>query len=356
MRSSGARVATTAAYIAATSCLICLASPGCVAHNASSANANLRGPAFASPEKAVDALVGAVRSGSPDRISKVLGPDADELVRSGDSVQDCNRTKHFVTLYDERHEILPTVIADDTPATAPAATNPSETELTSQTLCIGASHWPFPIPLVKDGDKWRFDTAAGRGEILNRRVGRNELNAIETLRAIVDAERDYVSRRVSQPGGLPEYAGKFVSEARKNDGLYWPAVQGQEASPLEEFVSAAASEGYEIGAGQPYHGYYYRFLKSQGTNASGGAYDYDVNGKLIGGFAVIARPATYGNSGVMSFVVNQDGTVYQADLGTQTETAADQIQRFDPDSRWHKVDDEDRSSSANSPDTTQPIR
>jgi hypothetical protein len=133
----------------------------------------------------------------------------------------------------------------------------------------------------------------------------------------------------------------LISEPRQNDGLYWAPVQGQEPSPLEELVSSAAAEGYEIRPDQPYHGYYYRFLKSQGANATGGAYDYEVNGKRIGGFAVIARPATYGNSGLMSFIVNQEGTVYQADLGPQTETVADQIQSFDPDPRWRKVDDAD---------------
>jgi hypothetical protein len=328
------------AFAATASCLTFLiVAAGCAGHfetSSPNANAKLRGPAFATPAKAVDALVDAARSGSPDRIAKVLGPDADELVRSGDAVQDRNRTKRFVALYDERHEILPTVVADD--GTRPAATNPSETELASQTLCIGESRWPFPIPLVKDGKSWRFDTAAGRGEILNRRIGRNELTAIETLNAIVEAERDYVSRRVTQPGGLPEYAGKLISEPREHDGLYWPPVQGQEPSPLEDLVSSAAAEGYEIRPDQPYHGYYYRFLKSQGSSANGGAYDYDVNGKLIGGFALVARPATYGNSGVMSFIVNQEGTVYQADLGPQTDSAADQLQSFDPDPRWRKVE------------------
>jgi hypothetical protein len=339
MRLSGVR-ATTATTVVTTaiSCLACFAAGGCAGHGAAaSPNAGLRGPAFTAPEQAIDALVDAVRSGSPDRIVKVLGPDADELVRSGDPVQDRNRAKRFVTLYDERREIVPTVVADDVP---PAATNPSEDALASQTLCIGASRWPFPIPLVKDGKRWRFDTAAGRGEILNRRVGRNELTAIEALHTIVEAERDYVSRRVSQPGALPEYAAKLISDPRRNDGLYWPAVQGQEPSPLEDLVSSAAAEGYDIRPDQPYHGYYYRFLKSQGASATGGAYDYEVNGKLIGGFAVIARPATYGNSGVMSFIVNQDGTIYQSDLGPQTETLADQIQRFDPDSRW-KVENEE---------------
>ena len=339
MRLSGVRATKATAVIAATiSSLICLVAIGCAAgHDASSsASTHLRGPAFATPDKAVDALVEAARSGSPDRIAKVLGPDADELVRSGDAVQDRNRTKRFVTLYDERHEVMPTAVADDSPPAA--TTNPAEDELASQTLCIGESHWPFPIPLVKDGKSWRFDTAAGRGEILNRRVGRNELTAIETLQAIVEAERDYVSRRVSQPGGLPEYAGKLISGPREHDGLYWPAVQGQEPSPLDDLVTSASSEGYEFRPDQPYHGYVYRFLTSQGASANGGAYDYDVNGKLIGGFALIARPAAYGNSGVMSFIVNQEGTVYQADLGPSTETAADQIQRFDPDPRWRPVE------------------
>jgi hypothetical protein len=295
----------------------------------------LRGPAFASPEQAADALVSAARSGSADRIVKVLGPDAGELVHSGDPVQDANRMKRFVAHYDERHEIVPTIVADDTP---PAATNPSETELASQSLCIGDSRWPFPIPLVKDGDKWRFDTAGGRSEILNRRIGRNELMAIQAMHALVEAERDYVSRRDSGPSGLPEYAGKFISDPRTTDGLYWPAIAGQPPSPLDDLVASAAEEGYPIREGQPYHGYYYRILKSQGSHATGGAYDYEVNGKLIGGFAVIARPATYGNSGVMSFMVNQDGTLYQADLGANTESAADKITSFDPGPPWHAVE------------------
>ena len=184
MRLSGVRATKATGVAAATiSCLMCLAAAaGCAAgHDASpssSSNTRLRGPAFATPEKAVNALVEAARSGSPDRIAKVLGPDADELVRSGDPVQDRNRTKRFVTRYDERHEIMPTAVADDAPPAATDPSNSSEDELASQTLCIGESHWPFPIPLVKDGKSWRFDTAAGRCEILNRRVGRNELTAI----------------------------------------------------------------------------------------------------------------------------------------------------------------------------------
>jgi hypothetical protein len=314
---------------AALSVLAALAAAGC----ASQTGGDGTGPAFASPQKAVDSLVSAARSGSPDRIVKVLGPDADDLVRSGDPVQDRNRTRRFVTLYDQQHELIPTALADDWPNVSGDVA-----DTWSESLCIGESRLPFPIPLVKDGTRWRFDTARGKDEILNRRIGRNELSAIQVCRAIVDAERDYVSRRESEPGGLPEYAGKFISDAGKTNGLYWPTSQGQPPSPLADLVAAAADEGYEIAPDQPYRGYYYRILKSQGPHATAGAYDYEVKGKLIGGFAVLARPATYGNSGVMTFMVNHEGVVSQADLGPDTQYVADKIKSFDPDSRWQKVE------------------
>jgi len=304
-----------ARFIAALA-LIALAVSGCVSGGTSTPS----GRAFTSPDRAVDSLVAAVRSGSPAGINDVLGPDANELVHSGDAVQDKNRAERFLALYDQEHELVP---ADDG----------------SVWLCIGESEWPFAIPLVKGGkaEAWRFDTERGKEEILNRWVGENELSAIQVCLAIVDAEQDYAARPMPG-GGCPEYAAKVISDPGKTNGLYWEAKNGERESPLGELVASAAEEGYEPGTHEPYHGYYYRILTAQGPSADGGAYDYLVNGKLIGGFAVIARPAAYGTSGVKTFIVNHEGTVCESDLGPKTDQLAKAIKSFDPGPEWQKVE------------------
>jgi hypothetical protein len=274
---------------------------------------------FATPEQAAAQLAAAARADAPGRMLDVLGPDGEKLVQSGDPVADHEGRQRFVKAYDTAHHI----------------------ELAGAggaTLVIGPENWPLPIPLVKSGDRWHFDTAAGVQKILDRRIGRNELNVIEVCRAYVVAQREYAS--VDRLGdGLHEYARHFESSPGRHDGLHWVAEPGQEESPLGPLVVKARAEGYgESGFHPaPYHGYFYRILTRQGPHAPGGARDYVVNGHMTGGFALLAMPARWGDSGVMTFIVNQDGIVFEKNLGPDTETLAREIHQFDPDSSWKVV-------------------
>jgi hypothetical protein len=272
---------------------------------------------FASPEEATTALVAAALAGNTTDLQRILGPSGRKLVHSGDRVADQEGREKFVSSYTQKH-----VIEGRSDNTA--------------ILIIGADGWSFPIPLVKEGDVWRFDTKAGAEEILNRRIGRNELNAIQVCGAIVDAEHDYASKDRTGDGVL-EYAQKFMSSPGKRDGLYWPASAGDE-SPIGPLVASARAEGYEAqgahGKRSPYHGYYYRILKQQGPDAPGGAYDYVVNGHMIGGFALVAFPAKYGDSGVMTFIVDKDGVIYEKNLGPNTTALARRMTMFNPDGSW----------------------
>jgi len=271
---------------------------------------------YSSPEQAAAALADAVKSGSNKAILKVLGKDADDIVASGDEVADAEMRQRFTTAYDARHSIK-------------AEGN------RKATLIVGNDDFPFPIPLFNTKSGWEFDTDAGRIEILYRRIGRNELDAIQTCLAFVDAENEYAEKDRGQ--GVGVYAQRFVSSPGKKDGLFWR--DDSDPSPLGELAAKASSEGYKLeGKGEPYHGYYYRILKAQGSDAPGGALDYLVKGKMIGGFALIAYPAEYGNSGVMTFMVNHAGTVYQKDLGRSTDMHARRMTLFDPDQTWKKVD------------------
>lgn len=284
-----------------------------------------RQESFDSPEAAVTALITAIRGDQTEGIVKILGPDSRNLVHSGDAVADDEARDRFVSAYDKAHKI----------------------HLEGQdkaVLVLGEKNWPLPIPLVKQDSVWRFDTQAGEEEILSRRIGRNELNAIQVSRAIVDAQRDYASR-VGASNGIVEYAQHFVSSSGKHDGLYWPTKPDQEQSPIGPLLANARAEGYgeknQPGEREPYHGYYYRILKGQGKDAPGGAYDYLVNGHMIGGFAVVAFPAKYGASGIMTFIVNQDGIVYQKNLGPETATIARRVTIFNPDKTWTPVSSND---------------
>ena len=209
------------------------------------------------------------------------------------------------------------------------------------TLVVGEEEWPFPIPIVKKGESWLFDTKAGKEELLNRRIGRNELNTIQTCLAYVDAQREYAMKD-RDGDGLLAYAQKFWSTKGKKDGLYWEAKEGEEQSPLGLGAARAVREGYTPrkpgDKPSPFHGYFYRILKAQGKNAPGGAYDYVVKGKMIGGFALVAYPAEYGASGVMTFIVNHDGVVYEKDLGAETAKIASAMTKFDPDQTWKKAE------------------
>jgi len=271
---------------------------------------------FSSPEDAATALATAAKSGSGSAILKVLGRDAEDIVSSGDEVADAETLKRFTTAYDARHSIK----ADGDK---------------KATLILGNDDFPFPIPLYKTRSGWEFDTAEGGREILYRRIGRNELDAIQTCLAYVDAQNDYAEK--DRGAGAGVYAQRFVSRSGKKDGLFWR--DGGEPSPLGEFAAQASGEGYELeGKGAPYHGYYFRILKAQGSDAPGGALNYVVKGNMIGGFALIAWPAEYGNSGVMTFLVNHAGVVYQKDLGRRTDFVAKRLILFDPDQTWKKVD------------------
>jgi Protein of unknown function (DUF2950) len=274
---------------------------------------------FGTPEAAVEALVAAARSGDGETILKVLGRDGKPIVSSGDPVADSNIRQDFVSAYDAKHVIE--MEGDGT-----------------QTLIIGEDDWPFPIPLINTAGRWQFDTNEGLDEILRRRIGRNELSTIQVSLAYVQAQNEYASLDPAGQGrGV--YAQRIVSRPGKKDGLYWPTAEGEEPSPLGDLAAQAAAEGYKTGSTPiPYHGYYYRILTGQGAGAPGGGYDYLAKGKMIGGFALIAYPAEYGNSGIMTFIVNQDGTVFQKDLGARTEKIARKIETFNPDADWKKVD------------------
>ena len=262
----------------------------------------------------MSALAQAVRRGDRNALLATLG-DAGEWLSSGDAVADREIVERFLSAFDEKHAVA----GDGDKAT----------------LMIGNDAFPFAFPLVKSGNAWRFDTAAGKDELLARRIGRNELSVVEVLRAIVDAQYEYAAEDRSGQGVLA-YAQRFASRPGKRDGLYWPVKAGEQESPLGVLVAQAAHEGYKQGdrAPTPFHGYRYRMLKGQGTNAKSGAFDYVMRGRAIGGFAVVAYPARYGNSGIMTFIVNQDGEIFQADLGPDTRAKAEAMQRFDPGKGW----------------------
>ena len=206
-------------------------------------------------------------------------------------------------------------------------------------MVIGKEDFPVPIPLVRKDGMWRFDTTAGRQEILARRIGKNELDAIQTSLAYVDAQNDYAEKDRTG-AGVSTYAQRIISQPGKKDGLYWPTSQGEEASPLGELVAQATVQGYRVGGGRaPFHGYYFKILTKQGAAAPGGELEYVVRGKMIGGFALVAYPAEYRNSGVMTFIVNHAGTVFQKDLGLNTARIAERMSSFNPDKTWQKVDD-----------------
>jgi hypothetical protein len=272
---------------------------------------------FATPDEAVKALMAAVESNNQDELMEVFGPDAKDLVSSGDDVQDRNSRVAFVKSYKIKHAI----VAEDA---------------NTRVLRVGAKDWELPIPIVLVDGRWHFDTAEGKQEIIYRRIGDNELGAISVCRGTIAAQRDYAAEgHDGLPAGI--FAGKLRSDPGKHNGLYWEAADGEPASPAGPFLAQAAEEGYQ--KGDPYHGYYYRGLKAQGAAAPGGAKSYLVDGVLKGGVGLIAYPAQYKVSGVMTFIVNQDSVVYQKDLGENTAELAKAITEYNPDSSWTKVTD-----------------
>jgi Protein of unknown function (DUF2950) len=270
---------------------------------------------FASSDEATEALATALRNNDTKALGELLGPGLTDLLSTGDPVEDTRERSNFLTAYDAGH----TLVAGDASDLA---------------LLVGEDRWPLPIPLVQRDNRWSWDGAAGIQEILLRRIGADELRTIKVMRGFVDAQVDYASKgHDGLPAGL--YAQKLNSTAGKQDGLYWESAAGQPQSPAGPFLAGATAEGYgEKVAAAPYHGYLYRMLNSQGAQANGGAFDYLVDGKLSKGFAAIAYPSNYGSSGIMTFIVSQDGEVWQRDLGEDTATAALAITQFNPDAGW----------------------
>jgi Protein of unknown function (DUF2950) len=290
----------------------------------------LQGVAFAAPaqksfdslDDAVNAFVAAIRAADRKAIVAILGPEGRPLVSSGDDVADRAAFQRFVAEYDRAHRL--------------------EGGGGKVVLFIGDDDFPFPIPLVPDGPRWIWDTEAGDEEILNRRIGRNELAAIEVCLAYVDAQREYYAW---SPAGtaILEFAQRLASTKGKRDGLFWEAKPGERPSPLGPLVADARAAGYRRAQGggpTPYYGYLYRMLFAQGPDASGGAYDFVVKGHMIGGFALVAFPARYAVSGIMTFIVSHDGVVYQKDLGPKTTQIAEAMKSYNPDSTWRKTQPE----------------
>lgn len=276
---------------------------------------------FATPAEAAKALAETLRKHDINSLLAVIGPSSRSWLSSGDKVADQHDKEKFLAAYDRKNSI-------------------SKQDDNKAILLVGEDDWPFPAPIVRKGNGWVFDAAAGREELINRRVGRNELDTLQTLLAVVDAQREYAAGD-PDGNGYHDYARRFISSKGKKDGLFWPVQAGEPLSPLGPLVGEAAREGYgkKTSGGKPaaYHGYRYRLLTAQGKDAPGGAYSYLVKNKLIGGFAVVAYPAKYGVSGIMTFLVNYDGVVYQKDLGKATEAVAVGMHSFNPGPGWSKA-------------------
>lgn len=280
---------------------------------------------FATPQDGMEAVVISLRQDDRARLERILGPEAEETLYSGDEVADRARAEEFLDAYDTRHRL--------------------ETMENGETvLMVGDHDWPMPIPLVQEGSAWRFDMETGKEEVLTRRIGRNELHAIETCRAIVDAQQEYRAR--TSASGSPVYAAKFMSDPGVRDGLYWPTVSGEKESPLGPLVGGATSEGYSLterssGSSEPraYEGYCYRMLLSQGESAPGGKRHYLVDGHLREGFGVVAYPVAYERSGIMTFIVCANGIVYEQDFGEGTERIGRTMTEFNPDEDWRPLPD-----------------
>ncbi len=282
---------------------------------------------FSSPEEASKALVTAMRSNDERALLEILGPAGKPIVSSGDETEDADSRARFVQKYEQMHRLV------------------REPDGTT-TLYIGAENWPTPIPLMNKGNSWYFDTEAGEKEILFRRIGRNEMSAIRVCQQLVAAQKEYYASH-------NEYAQRIFSDAGQHNGLYWKVAEGEPESPIGPLVAAAAYEGYpehQSGVPTPYRGYYYHILTRQGKNGPDGAKSYIVNGKMTDGFAFLAYPAEYRSSGVMTFIVGQDGVVYQKDLGKKTQALAKAVKEYSPDTTWQKLK-EQQEEAAGEPKT-----
>ena len=276
-------------------------------------------PGYSSPEEAMQALTKAAETGDTKAIATVFGPGGQEIAESGDPVADQKGRERYLA------DVKEGLAFEKNAAGATVAV-------------LGADKWPFPVPLVEENGRWKFDAAAAKEEIVSRRIGGNELHAIATCRAFVDAQREYAKQ--GRDGNKPAYAQHLMSTPGKHDGLYWETAEGEPDSPMGLLVAEAAAEGYTAQS-KPvqYHGYYYKSLLSQGPNVSGGAKEFIRNGRMTEGFALVAWPADYGNSGIMTFVINQVGIVFQKDLGEKTDETARAMTPYDPDSTWQPTAD-----------------
>jgi hypothetical protein len=278
---------------------------------------------FSSPEDASSALVTAAQTNDEKAMVDILGPDGKQIVSSGDEAEDAESRANFVQRYQQMHRLV---------------TEPDGTT----TLYIGAENWPTPIPLVNKGNTWYFDTDAGKKEILNRRIGRNEISAISVCQELVAAQKEYHATHDN------EYGLKIFSDEGQQNGLYWKAADDEPKSPIGPLVASAFAEGYaksQNGAPTPYRGYYYHILIRQGKNGSGGAKSYIANGKMTEGFAFVAYPAEYRSSGVMTFIVNENGVVYEKDLGKKTDILAKAMKEYNPNSSWQKAEEQQEENA-----------
>jgi hypothetical protein len=276
---------------------------------------------FATAEDAARVLIDTVRGGDLEALVRLFGPEARDIVASSDPATGRRNQEVFLAAVRQEWRL-------------------EDRDANTKELIVGHEDWPFPIPLVRNADGWRFDAAAGREEILARRIGRNELAVIGVCRAYVNAQRAYArTGHDGKPAGL--YAQRISSEPGRQNGLYWASTRGQPPSPLGDLVAAASAEGYDLAgrrAPEPFHGYYFRILTAQGASAPGGEMDYLPKGEMSGGFALIAWPYEYDATGVMTFIVNQDGVVHEKDLGAQTGKTAAAMIRYDPDKSWRQVE------------------
>jgi hypothetical protein len=277
---------------------------------------------FDTPQLASQALIQASDPFDANAMAEILGPEGKEIVQSADPVQDKNRAEHFAAMAHEKNSV------------AIDPKNPSKA-----TFIVGSSDWPFPIPLVKKSGKWLFDSKAGKQEILYRRIGANELDAIQVCRGFVEAQKEYASE-IHDNSGVNQYAQKIISTPGKHDGLYWKNDDGSAGGPVGEAVARAIDEGYSMKERSGFHGYYFKVLKGQGPDAPLGQLDYLVEGAMIGGFALVAVPAEYRVTGVNTFMVSYDGIVYEKDMGKDSLNIVKAMDRYNPDKTWHRTEDQ----------------
>ncbi len=316
--------------LAALLCSPALLSPAAPQSNQKATAAQPAQKMFATPQEAATALIQALGDFDVTALKEILGPDSEDLVSSRDPVQDKKNAVQFATRAREKESV---------------SVDPSNAS--RATLSVGNDDWPLPIPIVKKGGKWYFDTKAGRNEILIRRIGTNELNAIELCHGFVEAEKEY-ALTIHDDSGINQYAQRLISTPGKQDGLYWENADGTPGGPISKIVAKAIEEGYTLSKGSAYSGYYFKLLKGQGPAAPLGELDYMIKGMMIGGFALVAVPAEYRVTGVKTFIVSNDGIVYQKDLGPNSLEIAKKMERYNPDKTWQRTDDEWPAS--NNPD------